>query len=103
MDKKTFILKNFFIKLIPSTHPAVYQYIKGGHKSKNSAVMRVTEEIYEWCNPYWMGEDSFTLEYIRGISRLYLAFMDNEFNEGRITPQEIYQNNYEPFVRESDM
>lgn len=103
MDKKTFVIKNFFLTLIPNNHPAVYQYIKGGDKSRNSAVMRVTEEVYEWCNPYWMGEDSFTLEYIRGIARLYLAFMENEYNESRITLQGIYQNDYEPFVRDYDM
>ena len=95
MDKKTFILENFFIKFITTEHPAIYQYIKGGHRSRNSAIMRVTNEIYGWCDPYWMGEDSFTLEYIRGLTRLYLTFMEYEYNNGKFKLQETYRNTYE--------
>lgn len=89
------MLETFFIKLIKPDHPAVYQYIRGGVRSKNSAIIRITKEVYGWCDPYWMGDDSFTLEYTRGIARLYLAFLEHEYNEGNINLKEIYQNDYE--------
>lgn len=91
MEITKFIWKYFFTKLIKDNHPAVYQYIKGGYRSKETAVMRITEEVYEYCNPYWMGSDSFDITLIRSVSREYLKNMNEEYNLGNITIQEIYR------------
>ena len=90
MSITTFIWKHFFVKLIPPTHPAVYQYVIGGHRSKETAVKRITEEVYDYCNPYWMGDNVFELSYIRGISRQYLKVMNHECKLGNIKVKEIY-------------
>jgi len=90
MSITTFIWKYFFSRLITSNHPAVYQYIKGGHRSKETAIKRVTEEIYDYCNPYWMGDDSFDLVFIRGVAREYLKIMEEEYKCGNIKVREIY-------------
>ena len=90
MSITTFIWKYFFARLITPNHPAVYQYVKGGHRSKETAIKRVTEEVYDYCNPYWMGDDSFDLVFIRGIAREYLKIMEQEYKCGNITVREIY-------------
>jgi hypothetical protein len=77
--------------LLPTTHPAVYQYVIGGKNSKTSAIMRATNIVFEYTNPYWMGDDSFTLEFTRGVVRQYLEFLENEYKRGKIKVKEIYQ------------
>lgn len=90
MSATTFIWKYFFARLITPSHPAVYQYVKGGHRSKETAIKRVTEEVYDYCNPYWMGDDAFDLVFVRGIAREYLRIMNDEYLRGNIKVQEIY-------------
>ena len=90
MSITTFIWNHFFTKMITPNHPAVYQYIIGGDRSKESAIKRITEEVYEYCNPYNMGDDAFELTFIRGIARQYLRFMVDEYKLGNITVREIY-------------
>lgn len=91
MSKTTFIWQYFCLTLIPPSHPTVFQYVKGGNKSKTSAIMRATEIIYEYTNPFWMGDDSFTLEFTRGVVRQYLDFLEAEYKKGNIKVKEIYQ------------
>lgn len=90
MSNTTFVWKYILTRLITSTHPAVYQYVMGGHKSKESAVMRITEEAYEWCNPYWMGDDVFNITFVRGVCRQYLKYMELEWKNGNIKIKSIY-------------
>lgn len=92
MTNTTFIWRYFCIPMIPPSHPAVYQYVMGGRQSKTTAIRRVTEEVFDWCNPYWMGDDSFTLEFVRGVCRQYLAFLEHEWKNGNIKVKEIYQS-----------
>ena len=96
MSKTTFIWQHFCIPLIPPSHPVVFQYVKGGKNSKNSALMRGTELIYTYTNPFWMGDDSFTLEFTRGVVRRYLDFLESEYTKGNIKVKEIYQIHPEP-------
>lgn len=91
MTTTTFIWKHFFSRMITPSHPAVYQYIKGGHRSKETAIRRITEEVYEYCNPYWMGDDNFDIVFIRGIARQYLRIMLDEYIKGNIKVREIYR------------
>jgi len=90
MSDTTFVWKCFFVRLIPTTHPAVYQYIMGGVRSKESAVMRITEEVFRWCSPYWMGNETFTITFIRGIARQYLKSLEDEWKRGNVKLKEIY-------------
>lgn len=90
MSKTTFIWRYFFMNIITQSHPAVYQYIKGGVRSKETAINRVTEEIYDWCNPYWLGDDAIDIVFIRGISRQYLKMMEEKWKLGEIKIREIY-------------
>lgn len=90
MSLTTFIWKYFFVKMITENHPAVYQYIKGGERSKSSAINRITEEVYDVCNPYWLGDSNIDITYIRGIARQYLKIMEKEYMLGNIKIQDIY-------------
>jgi len=90
MTPTTFIWKHFFSRLIPPSHPAVYQYVKGGHRSKETAIKRVTEEVYDYCNPYWMGDDVFDLVFVKKVSKQYLKVMEQEYKCGNIKIREIY-------------
>jgi len=90
MSKTTFIWRYFFTKIITQSHPAVYQYIKGGVRSKETAISRVTEEMYDWCNPYWLDDEDIDIIFIRGISRQYLKSMEEQWKAGKIKIREIY-------------
>ncbi len=90
MTKTTFIWRCYFTKLITESHPAVYQYVRGGVRSKETAIKRVTEEIYNWCNPYWLGDDFVDIVFIRGIARQYLKAMEEKWKDGKIKIREIY-------------
>lgn len=90
MSDTTFLWKYFFMRLITDDHPSLYQYIKGGRRSKESAVMRITEEIYDWVSPQWMGDWNINIVTVRGVARQYLTFKETQWKKGLVKIKEIY-------------
>ena len=70
--------------MILDSHPAVYQYVKGQSKSRETAVMRVAEISYK---PF---TDTFTISKVRGVARQYLKMKESEYKAGRIKIKSIY-------------
>jgi len=71
------IIWEVFIILIPNSHPAVYNYIEGGIRSKESAMMRVAGSVY----PLFRG--AYDVSMIRKEARLYLQVKAEDYKEGK--------------------
>lgn len=83
MTDTTLIWKVMVIMILDS-HPEVYQYIKGQHKSREAAIMRVTEIAYK---PF-MG--AYNISKVRGVAREFLKMKEGEYKAGRIKVKSIY-------------
>lgn len=69
---------------IPNDHPALYQYIKGGERSKAGAVNNIFASIDGLMNP------PYSIGHIRTVIRRFLKDKKKEYKEGLFEPKPIY-------------
>ena len=70
--------------IVTDSHPAIYQFIKGQSKSKDSAIMRVTELTYN------IFSGVFDIAEVRGVAREFLTMKGKEYMNGHIKIKCIY-------------
>lgn len=70
--------------LIPDSHPAIYQYMRGQSKSKETAMMRIIGVL----EPLFRG--AYDVSKIRKVSREYLQMKHAEYKKGNIKVKSIY-------------
>ena len=74
-----------FIELsVPNDHPAIYQYIKGRERSKQSAVNNILKLTDGILNP------PYTIGHIRTVIRKFLKEKDRQYKSGEIKITPIY-------------
>jgi len=80
----TTIIWEMMDAIIKDDHPSVYQYIKGKSKSREAAVMRVTEILAP------IFEGAYDVSKIRGVVREFLKQKENDFKSGNMKIKSIY-------------
>lgn len=70
--------------MIMDSNPIIYQYIKGQQKSRETAVMRITETLSK------LFYSVFDIVDIRKVAREFLSFKESEYKKGHITIKSIY-------------
>lgn len=83
MSDSKIILEFLFI-IIPDDHPAIYQYIMGGDRSKVSAINNITKIVYNLFSP------PYTDGHIRTVIRTFLKEKKREYKNGLIKIKPIY-------------
>jgi hypothetical protein len=81
-DKR--IIWEALMYLVPSSHPAIYNYIEGGSRSKESAMMKAVGAVY----PLFRG--AYDVSMIRKEARTYLEVMAEDYRKGKFEIKSIY-------------
>lgn len=80
----TEIIYNFIKVSVPDDHPAIYQYIIGKKRSKETAVNNVTKLAEGILNP------PYSMGHIRTVTKRFLKEKEKEYKEGKIKINPIY-------------
>ena len=78
------IILNLIKVSIPDSHPAVYQYIMGGEKSKESAINRIYSLFEGVITPPYSSKE------VRDIVKHFLVIKDEMYAKGKIKIAPIY-------------
>lgn len=78
------IILEIMSAMVPNDHPIIYQYIKGGFRSRDSAIIRLTGFI----SPIFVG--AYDISIIRGEARKFLKQKEKDYKNGVIKIKSIY-------------
>jgi hypothetical protein len=78
------IILEFLFVVIPDDHPALYQYIMGGDRSKVSAVNNIAKVVHGIFSP------PYSDGHIRTVIRTFLKQKKHEHQKGLIKIKPIY-------------
>lgn len=78
------IILEFLSVVIPNDHPAIYQYIIGGDRSKISAINNIANIIHDVFSP------PYSDGHIRTVIRTFLKEKKHEHQKGLIKIKPIY-------------
>tara|TARA_Y100001937_G_C7131880_1_gene337931 strand:+ start:2211 stop:2462 length:252 start_codon:yes stop_codon:yes gene_type:complete len=80
----TKIILNLINISIPDSHPALYQYITGGEKSKESAINRIYNLFEGVITP------PYSSKQVRGVVKCFLEVKNEMYSRGEIKITPIY-------------
>ena len=78
------IILNLIKVSIPDSHPALYQYIMGGEKSKESAINRIYSLFAGVITPPYSSKE------VRDVVKHFLVVKDEMYAKGKIKISSIY-------------
>ena len=78
------IILNLIKVSIPDSHPALYQYIMGGEKSKESAINRIYSLFEGVITPPYSSKE------VKDVVKHFLVVKDEMYAKGKIKISSIY-------------